>query len=90
MSIKNLPQNIKEIVKNKIALIGRQDKKFTEKSFVNNLFGIDQVVNYMMNTEGSPEELEEFIKTTNLHDEYRHQSFEDTFNEYWILLNDKN
>ena len=87
MSIKNLPQGIKEIVKNKIALIGKQDKKFTEKSYVNNLFGIDQVVNYMMNTDGSSEELEEFIKTTNIHDEYRQQSFEDTFNEYWTLLN---
>jgi MoaA/NifB/PqqE/SkfB family radical SAM enzyme len=85
MSIKNLPLDIKNIIKNKIDIIPDEHRQY-----IDNLFGIDAVVNFMMSTEKSDEDYNEFIKTTRLHDDYRSQSFEETFNEYWILLNENN
>ena len=37
-----------------------------------------------------PDDLSEFIKVTNLHDDYRNESFATTFPEYWGLLNETN
>jgi hypothetical protein len=82
MSIKNLPLDIKNLIKNKIDNISD-----FHKQYIDELFGIDAVVNFMMTTEQSEEQYNEFVKTTQLHDDYREQSFKETFIEYWRLLN---
>lgn len=85
MSIKNLPLDIKNIIKNKI-----DNMSADHKQYIDQLFGIDAVINFMMTTEKSEEQYNEFIKTTDLHDDYRKQSFKETFIEYWRELNDNN
>ena len=61
-----------------------------EISGIKNIFGIKEVVAFMLDNEGSPGDLDEFIKVTNLHDDYRNESFATTFPEYWGLLNETN
>jgi len=85
MSIKNLPTNIKNIIKNKIESLDEHSL-----SYVQNIFGIKEVVAFMLDNEGSPNDLAEFVKVTNLHDDYRNESFATTFPEYWNLLNEAN
>jgi hypothetical protein len=85
MSIKNLPNNIKHIIKDKIESLDERSL-----SYVQNIFGIKEVVSFMTDNEGSTNDLAEFIKVTNLHDDYRKESFADTFPEYWGLLNEAN
>ena len=85
MSIKNLPLDIKNIIKSKIDIIPELHKQYIDK-----LFGIDAVINFMMNTEDSPDQYTEFVNTTELHDNYRNESFATTFSEYWSLLNVSN
>lgn len=85
MSIKNLPTNIKNIIKNKVESLDTHSL-----SYVQNIFGIKEVVSFMLDNEGSIDDLADFIKVTNLHDEYRNESFATTFPEYWSLLNEPN
>jgi len=85
MSIKNLPNNIKHIIKDKIESLDERSL-----SYVQNIFGIKEVVSFMTDNEGSTNDLAEFIKVTNLHDNYRNESFATTFPEYWSLLNETN
>lgn len=83
MSIKHLPLSVKEIIKNKILNL---DKKVL--SYIDKGFGVNEVINFMMENSGNEEDLKKFFTTTNLHDNYRNENFKDTFDEYWILLND--
>jgi translation elongation factor EF-1beta len=85
MSIKNLPTNIKNIIKNKIESLDEHSLSYVQK-----IFGIKEVVAFMLDNEGSTNDLAEFIKVTNLHDDYRNESFATTFPEYWNLLNETN
>jgi len=85
MSIKNLPTNIKHIIKAKVESLDEQSL-----SYVQNIFGIKEVISFMLDNEGSTDDLAEFIKVTNLHDDYRNESFATTFPEYWSLLNETN
>ena len=85
MSIKHLPEFVKNIIKSKIELL-----TVNELSYISKGFGINEVVNFMMSSPGSNEELTKFFKTTETHDEYRNQKFQETFLEYWILLNERN
>lgn len=83
MSIKNLPNNIKNIIKSKVENLDEHALSYVQK-----IFGIKEVVSFMLDNEGSADDLDEFIKVTNLHDDYRNESFATTFPEYWTLLND--
>ena len=85
MSIKNLPSDIKQIIKHKVESLDEQSL-----SYVQNIFGIKEVISFMLDNEGSPGDLDEFIKVTNLHDDYRNESFATTFPKYWSLLNETN
>lgn len=85
MSIKHLPQGVKNIIKSKIDLLTNEDL-----SYINKHFGIQEVVNFMMNNHRSDEEFKKFMLTTEKHDQYRSQSFSDIFLEYGILLNETN
>ena len=85
MSIKNLPSDIKQIIKHKVESLDEQSL-----SYVQNIFGIKEVISFMLDNEGSPGDLDELIKVTNLHDDYRNESFATTFPEYWSLLNETN
>lgn len=83
MSIKNLPTNIKNIIKAKVESLDEHSL-----SYVQHIFGIKEVISFMLDNEGSTDNLAEFIKVTNLHDDYRNESFAGTFPEYWSLLNE--
>lgn len=85
MSIKNLPTDLKHLIKDKIERLDEHSLSYVQK-----IFGINEVVSFMLDNEGSADELAEFIKVTNLHDDYRNESFATTFLEYWTLLNDSN
>jgi molybdenum cofactor biosynthesis enzyme MoaA len=85
MSIKHLPEFVKNIIKSKIDLL-----TVDELSYVSKGFGVSGIVNFMMNTSSSSEELDKFFKTTETHDVYRNHKFQETFLEYWILLNETN
>lgn len=85
MSIKNLPTNIKHVIKAKVENLDENSLSYIQK-----IFGINEVISFMLDNEGSPEELREFVKVTNLHDEYRNESFKTTFPDYWSLLNEAN
>lgn len=85
MSIKHLPGSIKQLIKSKIELLTAD-----ELSYISNGFGISEVMNFMMTTPGSDNELISFFKTTEIHDVYRNNNFQETFLEYWILMNDNN
>lgn len=83
MSIKHLPNGIKDIIKSKIDSLTNNDLLY-----ISNDSGIYEVVNFMMNNQRSDEEFKKFILTTEKHDHYRSQSFKNTFLEYWKLLNE--
>jgi hypothetical protein len=48
------------------------------------------MVNFMMSNPANEQEYAEFLATTKKHDDYRQQSFERTFPEFWSMLNDGN
>lgn len=85
MSIKHLPDGIKNIVKDKINNLSEAELVYIDQGF-----GINAVVNYMLNTAQDTNALGEFIKTTNVHDEYRNERFNQIFPEYWSLLSEAN
>lgn len=83
MSIKHLPQKLKNYIKNKIDNLDNESL-----SYVAHGFGVQEVINFMMNNEGSNTELNQFFEITQLHDNYRSESFQETFKEYWNMLNE--
>jgi molybdenum cofactor biosynthesis enzyme MoaA len=85
MCIKHLPLNIKHIIRDKIQALDAYSLSFVLKHF-----NIKEIISFMLDNEGSSADLSEFIKITNLHDNYRNESFAYTFFEYWNLLNDAN
>ena len=85
MSIKNLPDNIKEVIANKIKALTPEDLKY-----IDNPKDLDSIVNFMMTNSANEQEYAEFLSTTRKHDDYRHESFEKTFPEFWSMLNDSN
>jgi len=86
MAIKHLPQNIKEIIKTKLESLDETSKSYVESNF----FSLESLIHFMMDNTGNPEYIKEFIASTDKHDDYRKQSFENTFPEYWNLLNANN
>jgi MoaA/NifB/PqqE/SkfB family radical SAM enzyme len=86
MAIKHLPQNIKEIIKAKLESLDETSKSYVESNF----FSLESLIHFMMDNTGNPEYIKEFITSTEKHDDYRKQSFENTFPEYWNLLNANN
>lgn len=85
MSIKHLPGFVKNLIKSKIELL-----TVDELSYVSKKFGVHGIINFMMHTSSSSKELDKFFKTTETHDVYRNHKFQETFLEYWILLNETN
>jgi sulfatase maturation enzyme AslB (radical SAM superfamily) len=85
MSIKNLPNNIKQVIANKIKALSVEDLKYLD-----NPGDLESMVNFMMTNPSNEKEYAEFLSTTKKHDDYRQQSFEHTFPEFWSLLNDGN
>lgn len=81
MSIQHLPFDVKSQIAKKIERLSADDISYIEQGF-----SIDNIITYMNNNEGSEEELETFFSKTRLHDQYRHQSFANTFEEYYRVL----
>ena len=85
MSIKNLPDNIKQVIATKIKSLTAEDLKYLD-----NPGDLESIVNFMMTNPMNEQEYNEFLTTTKKHDDYREQSFENTFPEFWSMLNDNN
>ena len=83
LSIKNIPDSIKRIIKSKIEMI-------SSDGYINKDYHIDGILNLMMDNPSDPVLFEKFVEKNKIHDEYRKQSFEETFSEYWILCNNIN
>jgi len=81
MAIKNLPLELKNMIKFKIASLDSESKKYIDKDY-----SLEGIISFMMDTDQDATEFDDFLKTTNTHDEYRKQSFKDTFEEYYNLL----
>jgi molybdenum cofactor biosynthesis enzyme MoaA len=85
MSIANIPESVKKIVADKINNLSDNEKFFIDKSF-----DIDGVINFMLNNTADKDLFNKFMEKNKIHDDYRKQSFETTFSEYWSLLNVSN
>lgn len=81
MSIKNLPQDLKDKVAAKLNKLTAEDKKL-----ISSEFKIESVINFMMSTPSDHSELLDFMKTVERHDKYRDENFETTFSEFYNLL----
>jgi MoaA/NifB/PqqE/SkfB family radical SAM enzyme len=80
-NIKNLPKDVKEIVKTKLETIDYSNIKFNRDSI-----SIEDIINFMMLNDNDPAMIEKFYDVVNLHDGYREESFEQTFPELHDLL----
>ena len=77
-NIKYLPSSVKKIVSDKILAYSRND------------FYTDKVLKFMNSHIASDEEnFNKFLKITKIQDEYRGQSFEKTFSEYYEIIKNK-
>ena len=79
-SIVNLPTEVKDIIKEKLASIE-----------VNNMLtawspSIDNIVNFMYGSECDPVLLKTFFDKTRIHDRYRKDSFNETFPELFEII----
>jgi len=79
-SIVNFPNEIKDIVKEKLLSID-----------VNNLLtawspSINNIINFMYGSEYDPSLLKTFFDKTRLHDSYRKDAFNDTFPELFEII----
>jgi molybdenum cofactor biosynthesis enzyme MoaA len=83
MSIKNLSDNLKQITKMKLSAIPKEHLTHIDKGMT-----IDTLIGYMNDTKQNSEQYEQFLNTNVKHDDYRNQSFNETFKEYWKLLNE--
>jgi len=81
-SIVNLPSEVKDIVKEKLLSLDT-GKYLTEWSPT-----IDNIINFMYGAEYDTELLKTFFHKTRIHDEYRNESFRDTFPELYKMLKD--
>jgi MoaA/NifB/PqqE/SkfB family radical SAM enzyme len=79
-SIVNLPAEIKDVIKEKLLSIDTNGY-LAEWSPT-----IDNIINFMYGAECDVELLKTFFHKTRIHDEYRNESFSDTFPELYELL----
>ena len=80
LSIKNLPMDVKKIIKIKLESLTEDDFRHVDKREIEN------IIEYMLHSEMSEYEFDKFFQVTNDHDAYRGQSFEEVFPEYYELL----
>lgn len=84
-NIKNLPKNVKEEIKKKYEKIDYSNLKFNKDSM-----SVQDVINFMLFNDNDPIMMDKFYEVVNLHDDYRKESFEQTFNEWYkILINEQ-
>jgi hypothetical protein len=81
-SIKELPLNVKTKIKEKINTIDLSNVKIHRDSI-----SINDVVNFMMDTQDLSESFLKGLDKIKLHDEYRKESFKDIFPELFDLYN---
>jgi len=76
-SITNLPDHIKEVVKNKLSSYSWADAYNKE---------VENIITMMLGKTQDPTLWKEFLEYTKRHDEYRKESIEITFPELWHLI----
>jgi len=81
-SIVNLPTPVKDVIRDKLKTIDTTGLLSTWSP------GIDNIINFMYGNEYDPSLLTIFFKKTQMHDEYRKESFEATFPEMYMLIKD--
>jgi sulfatase maturation enzyme AslB (radical SAM superfamily) len=80
LSIKNLPLDVKNQIKNKVETLASDELAYVNKPELNS------IIEYMLNTDVSTSEFDKFFEVTTKHDDYREQSFEKVFPEYYQIL----
>jgi len=80
-NIKNLPRSVKEEIKKKYETIDYSNLQFNKDSM-----SVQDVVNFMLLNNDDPDMMNKFYEIVNRHDDYRKESFEHTFNEFYTLL----
>ena len=75
-----LPPNVKDIIKEKLEMIESSNMLHHTSPSIQN------IINFMYGSEHSPDLLKMFFTKTNIHDEYRNESFAQTFPEMYELL----
>jgi MoaA/NifB/PqqE/SkfB family radical SAM enzyme len=81
-SIKNLPIDVKKIIKEKLETINSSVKLNKDSISISN------IIDFMMMNENDEKYINEFYKNIRLHDNYRKESFELIFPEMHELLKD--
>ena len=81
MQIKNLPSKVKDVVRKKLENL---DDRITD--FIMDRSSISGLISFMMDEPNDPGLINEFIRTTEIHDKYRGQSFSRTFPEYSAMI----
>jgi len=79
-SIVNLPTEVKDRVKEKLLSIDLTNLISRESP------GIENIINFMYGSEHNVELLKTFFKKTQMHDEYRRESFQSTFTEFYSII----
>lgn len=79
-SIVNLPNSIKNQIEKKLLTIDKNNMIHPSS------LKIENIINYMYNNECNNELLKLFFIKTKQHDQYRNESFKDTFPELYALL----
>jgi MoaA/NifB/PqqE/SkfB family radical SAM enzyme len=79
-SIVNLPDEVKQILSNKLKSINFTDILDPGSPTINN------IINYMVGTKGGETELATFFSKIKLHDDYRNESFKNTFSEFYEII----
>ena len=79
-SIVNLPTKVKDVIKEKLLSIDFENLLDTNSPT------IDNITNFMYGSECDPELLKTFFHKTKIHDEFRKDSFSETFPELYELL----
>lgn len=77
VSMKVLPMHAKEVISEKLKVL-IDHPTLSEP--------ITPIINYLMSDGGNELLYNQFLKTVQQHDNFRQESFKDTFPEYWALL----
>jgi MoaA/NifB/PqqE/SkfB family radical SAM enzyme len=84
MSVKQLPSNVRKKILEKLLNIPQEHLKLIDQGT-----SIENIISFI-NDSLQDGNIDKLYNTTFKHDQYRNQSFKETFKEFWEILNEKN
>ena len=85
MCIKHLPNHVKKIIADKLLNIPKEHLTLLASGS-----SIESIIAFINDSESDIKFTDMLFDTTYKHDQYRNQSFKETFSEYWGILNAPN